>query len=184
MQRPGQRADNPIVFFDVSVGDKTVGRLLIECLEPLRISDDFVLARRKRLEQDDAVTTHDAPFTASSRINSASRGTTPYVIVYLMLQEVPLLTCCFVAKNHDGSGGESTFGLSPRHISPIEEDPMSSREGKRSEVLTPPSTFGDENFILRHTGAGVLSMANAGPDSNTCQFYLHFAPVSQPSSVT
>lgn len=30
MQRPRQRGDNPIVFFDVSIGEKTVGRLLIE----------------------------------------------------------------------------------------------------------------------------------------------------------
>ncbi|KAE9304125.1 hypothetical protein PR003_g21827 [Phytophthora rubi] len=32
MQRPRQRGDNPIVFFDVSIGEKTVGRLLIETM--------------------------------------------------------------------------------------------------------------------------------------------------------
>ena len=39
-------------------------------------------------------------------------------------------------------------------------------------------SFPDERFTIKHTGPGLLSMANSGPNSNGSQFFVTTIPTS------
>ncbi|KAF1353667.1 cyclophilin-like domain-containing protein [Delphinella strobiligena] len=49
-------------------------------------------------------------------------------------------------------------------------------DGTGSTCIYGTKAFADENFQMRHDTAGLLSMANSGPNTNGSQFFITTAP--------
>ncbi|KAI6082696.1 putative U-snRNP-associated cyclophilin [Hypoxylon rubiginosum] len=49
-------------------------------------------------------------------------------------------------------------------------------DGTGSTCIYNTKSFADEGFPLKHTQKGLLSMANSGPNTNGCQFFITTVP--------
>ena len=127
-----QSAENPKVFFDITIGGQAAGRVTMEL---------YANQVPKTAENFRALCTGEKGVGKSGKPLHFKGSSFHRVITEFMAQGGD-----FTAGN--GTGGESIYGMK----------------------------FPDENFNVKHTKRGDLSMANAGPNTNGSQFFLCFIP--------
>lgn len=117
---------NPIVFFDIQIGNQKAGRVKMELFSnivPLTCENYRQFCTGEFLQDNKPIGYKNSIFHR--------------VIPNFMIQGGDFLNC-------NGTGSISIYG----------------------------EQFKDENFKIKHDSEGLLSMANSGPDSNGCQFFI------------
>lgn len=129
---PGSAKNNPKVFFDITIGGRYIGRLVM-----LLYADTVP----KTAENFRALCTGERGQASTGQPLHYKGCSFHRVIKGFMIQGGDF-------TRGDGTGGESIYG----------------------------EKFADENFKVKHTQAGLLSMANAGPGTNGSQFFITSGP--------
>ncbi|KAL6130116.1 hypothetical protein ACLB2K_068497 [Fragaria x ananassa] len=141
---------NPVVFFDITIGTIPAGRIKMELFADI------------------------VPKTAENFRHIPS----PIFFLFsircrFVPNQPPFVFVCFPGN----SAPASTVGFKGCQFHRVIKDFMIQAgdflKGDGSGCVSIYGhKFDDENFDAKHTGPGLLSMANSGPNTNGCQFFI------------
>ncbi|CCJ30348.1 unnamed protein product [Pneumocystis jirovecii] len=136
---------NPVVFFDISIGNQPQGRIKIEL---------FANTHPKTAENFRQFCTGETK-GSNGRPQGYKRINVSSVKYVFLAKRILLISICRVIKDFMVQGGDFIHG-----------------NGTGSTCIYGSQTFADESFVHKHDAPGLLSMANSGPNTNGCQFFI------------
>ena len=156
---------NPVVFLDISIGGQAAGRISLELFKGLcpRAAENFLALCCGGLRLRGAPVGYKG-----SRIHRVIPG--------FMLQGAQ-------ARRAGGQAGGRAASSSRRrcHPSPLLFPPRAGGDFVKGDGTGRACLWGDRfadepaGLRARHAGPGLLAMANSGPDTNACQWYITLA---------
>lgn len=154
---------NPIVYFDVVIGDVPVGRI------EMTLRADVVPKTAENFRS--LCTGEKGPGVSGLPLHL--KGTAFHrVIPDFMIQASEGTARSACAQKLRSVTSRVSDGIpcsSP--LSPTQGGDFTMGNGTGGESIY-GQRFADENFTLKHDDVGVLSMANAGPNTNGSQFFV------------